>query len=160
MKIVFQIICLTLSIFSLAARAGEEFKISVHQHVSGYGITNTWFIAKSRLEKLPKWDEQGEPPLSVGKAASLAKDWVVSKGGQTNCYVVSIQFRSIDRGNPPVPPSKESLLSPVRAYWFYVVNYYQVYQYGSSVTCVVLPDGSIIEPESTPSVTNHLHYLD
>jgi hypothetical protein len=150
MKIVCRIICLTLFIFTLAAHAGEDFKILVHQRVSGYGITNTWFIAKSRLDKLPKWDEQGEPPLSVGKAASLGKDWVVSKGGQTNCYVLSIEFRSVDPGHPPVPPNKESLLSPVRAYWFYVIKYYQVYQYESSVTCVVLPDGSIIEPESTP----------
>jgi hypothetical protein len=153
MKIVRSIICLTLFIFNLSAFASEDFPFPIYQRVSGYGITNIWFVAKSQIEKTAGWDEKGEPPLPVGKAVSLAKAWVVSKGGSTNSYVVSVIFRSAAMGEPTGSSS-------FRRFWFYTIRFHEVYQFGSGVTCVVLSDGSIVEPESTPHVTNQLHYLD
>jgi hypothetical protein len=163
MKIVRPFICLAFFVFTLAAYAGEDFKFPIYQRVSGYGVTNTWFVPMSRLEKLPKWNEQGEPPLSVGKAMSLAKAWIVSKGFNTNCWVSSIEFRSVDRGAPPVPPNKLSVPSKLRPCWFYIIHFEEVAMVGSWATCVVLSDGSIVEPECSPKVPDSksdLRYLD
>ena len=138
----------------LAAYAGEDISFPIYQRVSGYGYTNTWFVAESRFVKKAEWDEKGEPRLSVGKAVSLAKAWVVSKGGSPNSYVCGIEFRSLDRGAPPDSPSK------FRPFWFYVIRHCEVYQVGSSMTCIVLLDGSVVEPKTTPQTTNIVRYLD
>jgi hypothetical protein len=154
MKIVRLLICLTLFIFTLSAYAGEDFSFPIYQRVSGYGITNTWFVAKSRIEKIAGWDEKGEPSLPVGKAVSLAKAWVVSKGGSINSYVETVEFHSADRGAPP------DSSSTFRHFWFYIIRFYQVAQYGSSMTCIVLLDGSVVEPESAPHTGCMVDYLD
>ena len=156
MKIVTSIICLTFFIFTLAVSAGEDFKFPIYRHISGYGVTNTWLVSMSTLKKLPGWNEQGEPPLPVGKAVSLAKAWIVSKGFNTNCYVGSIEFRSASSGEPPTNPSPSGL----RPCWFYIIHFEEVAMVGSWATCVVLPDGSIVEPECTPATRKMARYLE
>ena len=154
MKIVRLLICLVLFAFSLSAYAGEDFPFPIYQRVSGYDVTNTWFVARSQIEKSAGWDEKGEPSLSVGRAISLAKDWVVSKGGRTNSYVTTVEFRSAAPGAPPSSPSK------FRHFWFYTIRFHEVAQYGSSMTCIVLLDGSVVEPESKPHTGRIVDYLD
>jgi hypothetical protein len=154
MKIVRSFIYLTVFIFTLIAYAGEDYKLPIYKHISYYGFTNTWFVLKSRIEQTARWDEKGEPPLQVGKAISLAKAWVLSKGGSTNSYVVNVEFRSVERGAPPGSPSE------FRPFWFYTIRFHDVYQYGSGMMCVVLSDCSIVEPESAPQTTNNVRYLD
>ena len=154
MKIVRPIICLMFLIFAFTACAGEDFKFPIYSRVSGYGYTNTWFVPMSQLEKQPRWDERDRPPLSVGKAISLSKAWLVSKGFSTNCYVGSIEFRSVDRGAPPDSDSK------LRPCWFYIIQFEEVAMVGSWATCVVLPDGSVVQPVTTPQTTNIVRYLD
>ena len=154
MKNLHRLVCLTLFVFTVTSYAGEDFPFPIYQRVSGYEITNTWFVAKSRIEKASGWDEKGEPSLPVGKAISLAKDWVISKGGRTNSYVTTVEFRSADRGAPPSSSSK------FRHFWFYIIQFHEVAQYGSSMTCIVLVDGSIVEPESTITGKGIGRYLD
>ena len=154
MKIVRSLICLALFAFGLSAYAGEDFPFPIYQHVSFYTGTNTWFVTRSRIEKSAGWDETGEPALPVGKAISLAKAWVVSKGGRTNSYVTTVEFRSADRGAPP------SSSSTFRHFWFYIIRFHEVAQYGSSVTCIVLLDGSVVEPQSTAQKRDIGDYLD
>jgi hypothetical protein len=157
------IVSLSFFIFTLATSTGEDFKFPIYRRVSGYDVTNTWFVLVSRLEKLPKWNERDEPPLSVGKAMLLAKAWVVSKDFNTNCYVGSVEFRSVARGTPPVPPNKLSGLPNLRPCWFYIIHFEEVAMVGSWATCVVLPDGSIVEPECSPNLPDSkrvLRYLD
>ena len=161
MKILRPIIFLTFVIFTLAASAGEDFKFPIYSRVSGYEYTNTWFVPMSRIEKLPGWNERGEPPLSVGKAVSRAKAWVVSKGFSTNCYVGSIEFRSLARGTPPESAMKlPEDVAKFRRCWIYIIHFEQVAMVGSWVTSIVLSDGSIVEPETTPQTTNNVRYLD
>jgi hypothetical protein len=160
MKIVRPIIFLTFAIFTLTASAAEDFKFAIYSRVSGYDYTNTWFVPMSRFETLPKWNEQGEPPLAVGKAMSVAKAWVISKGFNTNCWVGRIEFRPFAMGQPPVPPTKPSKPSGLRPCWFYIIHFVEVGMVGSWATCVVLPDGSVVEPVTTPQTTNMVRYLD
>lgn len=142
---------LAFSVAASIASAGDDFRFPLHERVSAYGVTNTWSVAMSQLTNMPPWSEKGEPPLSVGKAASLAKKWILSKDARTDCYITDIQFRSVDRG---------ATVPELRRCWFYIIRFHEVYQFGSRATCVVLPDGSIVEPSSTPAVTNELRYLD
>ena len=154
MKIVRTLICLTLFAFTLNAYASKDFLFPIYQHVSFYTGTNTWFVPRSQIEKSAGWDEKGEPSLPVGKAVSLAKAWVVSRGGRTNSYVTTVEFCSADRGAPPNSPSK------FRHFWFYIIRFHEVAQFGSSMTCIVLLDGSIIEPQSTAQKRSIGDYLD
>jgi hypothetical protein len=134
------IVCLDLVISVLAACADEEIKYPIFRHDGGYGNTNVWFVTKSRLEKLPVWKEaEEEPPLQVGKAISLAKTWVLSKGASTNCYVGTLTFSSLGRS---------SLNDKYHYVYFYIIQFDEVAQFGSHMTCVVLLDGSIVEPEN------------
>ena len=160
MKTKHPIICLTVLLFTLAASAGEDFKFPIYSRGSRYGYTNTWYVSMSRLKKLPKWNEQGEPPLSVGKAISLGKAWVVSKGFSPDCYVGGVEFCSVNRGAPPIPPDNPNKPSELRPYWFYTIHFEEVMMIGSWTTCVVLSDGSIVEPETIPQTTNIVRYLD
>jgi hypothetical protein len=152
MKIVRSLICLALLAFSLAAYAGEDFPIPLYHHVSFYTGTNTWFVSKSQIVKSAGWNETGEPSLPVGKATALAKAWVVSKGGSTDSYVTSIEFRSLDRGSPS---------SEYRHFWYYIIQLHEVAQFGSSATCIVLLDGSVVEPQSATKKRGGIgDYLD
>jgi len=99
-----------------------------------------WFLTKSRLEKLPIWKEsEEEPPLPIGRAISQAKKWAVSKGASPNCFFEAVTFRSF---------SPESVDSKYRSVYFYIIRFGEVAQFGSHMTCIVLLDGSIVEPEN------------
>jgi len=145
---------------ALFASAGADYKFPIHQRVSSYGVTNTWSVPWNQLTNLPAWNEEGEPPISVGRAMSLAKNWMISKGADTNCYVITVQFRPLAPSVPPVMPNPQSPGSLLRHRWVYIIRVFQVYQYGSIATCVVLPDGSVVEPECSPNVKKELRYLD
>jgi hypothetical protein len=154
MKTAHLIICLLLFVSTLATRASEDSKYPIHRHESDYGFTNVWFITKSRLETLPVWkDEKEEPPLSIGKAIALAKAWAVSKGASTNAFVETIVFRSMSPGAPN---------SKFRSVYFYNIRFGEVVQFGSHMTCIILLDGSIVEPESIgrPHTGRIVDYLD
>jgi hypothetical protein len=154
MIIVRSLIWLVLFTFTQVAYADGGFPFPIYQRVSGYGFTNTWFVAMNQIDKAAGWEEKGEPSLSVGKAVELGKAWVISKGGSTKSYVESVEFQSVDRGRPPGSSSK------FRHFWFYLIRFDEVFQVGSSVTCVVLLDGSIVEPASTPHIKSVARYLD
>jgi len=153
MRTVFSIVFLSVLFSIRSASAGEEIKYPIYQHISGYGFTNTWSITKSRLDKIPRWDDNGEPPLSAGKALSLAKAWVVSKGAcaPTNTCAESIVLRSLSQDFPG---------SAYRSFWFYKIQFCNTFQYANHMTCIVLLDGSIVEPESEPESKSYARYLD
>jgi hypothetical protein len=131
---------LNFFISALATYADEETKYEIFRRDGGYENTNVWFVTKSRLEKLPVWKElEEEPPLPIGRAISLAKKWIVSKGASTNCYLGTITFRSMGPSSPN---------HPNHFVYYYIIQFCEVAQYGSRMTCIVLPDGSIVEPEN------------
>jgi hypothetical protein len=164
MKRAYPIVCLTLLLFAWAARAGQDLDFPLYHRVSSYHITNTWSVAMSKLAALPGWDEKGELPLAVGKVASLAREWMVSKGGNTSCTIYSVEFRyaniefgSVSTNVPPVYTSE------YRKCWFYIVRLREAFLVGSWATCIVLPDGTVVEPTCLPRVPDsnkNLRYLD
>jgi hypothetical protein len=150
-KNLYSILCLMMLIFTVTGCCGDEVKYPIYSLVSGYGPTHTWSVTKSHFEEVPKWNEKGEPPLAVGQAISIAKAWIISIGGSTNSFVDTVTFRSLQRGYPN---------DNLRPFWFYIIRFHDVFQFGSSVTCVVLLDGSVAVSESKPPTGRGPDYLD
>jgi len=104
------------------------------------------------LEKQTPWQPDiAEPPLTVGRAVSLAKTWVISKGSDTNAYVETITIKPIDSSG-----SKNKFYS----IWFYKIQFGGVGIYGHHMTCIVLMDGTIAEMEHLGVPSRKRSYLD
>jgi hypothetical protein len=164
MKSVYPIVCLTLILLTRAVHAGEDLDFPIYHRASSYGITNIWSVPMSTLAKLPGWDEKGPLPIPVGQVATLAKSWIVSKGGNAKCSINSVEFRyaniefgSVTTNVPPVYTSE------YRKCWFYVIRLRDAFLMGSWATCIVLPDGTVVEPVCSPKIPDSkktLRYLD
>ena len=99
--------------------------------------TNHWWVPLSRLERLPLWRGEGNPPLSINKALRIAREWITPKSG--NGSVDHIVLR-------PIEPGAES---KYKFLYYYVIEFC-VAPYGNHITCVILTDGTVVEPELAP----------
>lgn len=140
-----------LLLFGPNTFAAEDLNIPLLQH-EAWLRTNVWIVPASRLETMPTWkSEAAEPPLSVGRAAALAKDWVVSKGAATNAFVEHIEIRFLNNEN-----SKSKYFGTA----FYVIHFGNVGNYGHHMTGVVLMDGSIAEMNHLGTPSSKKRYID
>jgi hypothetical protein len=95
---------------------------------------DVWQIPLSRCAKLPEWKPQeGEPPLSPGKATAIASRWI--HGGEME----SIEIRPVNRSDS----------GRYRSVYFYAITF-SVAPYGNHKSCVVLMDGTVLEPQPPP----------
>jgi hypothetical protein len=118
---------------------GEERGILLHQADAYLGAgTNQWWLPLDRLERLPRWRGVGNPPVSVKTALRITRKWIASKSGDGD--VDHILLRPID------PDASES---KYRLCYFYTIEFC-VHPYGNHITCVVLMDGSVLEPKLLP----------
>jgi len=126
--------------------AQQEFRFHLYRAEAYLASGNDdWFLSTNRCSKLPAWHpEKKDPPLSVKKAIRIAKSWLVKKGlggGQ----IELILLRPVNRTDD----------GPYRSTFFYVIEF-GVAPYGNHVTCVVLMDGTVLEPERVgESATTH-----
>jgi len=117
--------------------AAQNYKIYEADAWLGAG-KDIWNISSNRCASLPEWKPQkGEPPLSLGKAASIASEWASSKnhGGD----IESIEVYPVNR-------SKSGKFTSV---FFYAITL-EVAPYQNHISCVVLMDGTVLEPEPRP----------
>jgi len=122
--------------------------LSAHEQESGIflqeadaylgGGTNQWWLPLERLERLPYWRGEGNPPISIAKALKVARRWIKSKSG--NGGVDHILLRPI---NP------DSLKPKYRLSYYYTIEFC-VSPYGNHITCIVLMDGTVLEPKVLP----------
>jgi hypothetical protein len=85
------------------------------------------------MERLPQWRGEGDPPLSIKKALRAARKWITPKSG--NGDVSKILLRPL---NPDGPGRYAST-------YFYAIEFC-VAPYGNHISCVVLMDGTVLEP--------------
>jgi hypothetical protein len=104
-------------------------------HVRRSGETNEWWIAESRLAKLPQWHptKQKSPPLSLEKAVRIAEKWIKHTEGGTEYEPTEITVRSLH------PDENE-----FRYHYYYRITF-PTRPFDEAV-CVVLMDGSVLEP--------------
>jgi hypothetical protein len=120
-----------------ASTRGEEAGILLHQADAYLGTgTNQWWLPPDRLERLPRWRGEGSPPVSIKQALKIARKWISPKSG--NGDIDHILLRPI---NPDASESK------YRSCYFYTIEF-SVSPYGNHITCVVLMDGTVLEPKS------------
>jgi hypothetical protein len=118
---------------------GEESGILLHQADAYLGAgTNQWWLSQDRLERLPRWKGHGDPPVSIKKAVKVAQKWISPKGGEND--VESILLRPIGPGD---------MRSKYRFAYFYIIRF-GVAPFGNHITCVVLMDGTVLEPKLLP----------
>jgi hypothetical protein len=120
----------------LATVAAKEFKLELYQHEC-YRGTNVWSVFQSRIDKLPPWKfGDGEPPLSLGKAVTIAKAWIVSKGCSQDSCVEEATVR-------PIYPEA----GKYQKICYYNISFCNVGLVGHHRRCLVLMDGTVVEPD-------------
>jgi len=130
----------------------NQYEITLYRHeLVGDGKTNCWSLPIESLEKAPVWlPGDKEPPVSLGTIAKRAKAWVVSKGGSPNARLIQIEIR-------PVDPSANGDLGKI---YFYNLRFGNVGYLGQYIRCIVLMDGTIIEPSRGGRLVNSKSYSD
>jgi hypothetical protein len=119
---------------------GEEHRINLYQTDMDWGGgTNQWWLPISRLEKLPKWyPEKREPPISQTSALKIARKWIASRGVSGTYVVDYILLQGV---------SPEG--GPYQLDYYYRIRFGNVNAYLNHMTCIVLMDGTVLEPELT-----------
>ena len=134
------IVCLCFASLMVTCKcvyAAQYYKIYEADAWLGAG-KDVWSISSNRCASLPEWKPQkGEPPLSLGKAASIASEWASSKnhGGD----IESIEVYPVNR-------SKSGKFTSV----FFYASTLEVAPYLNHISCVVLMDGTVLEPDPRP----------
>jgi hypothetical protein len=104
---------------------------------NGGGLTNVWRVSFDRLNKTPLWHiGQEEPPLSLKKAITIAKAWIVSQ----DCSADSCVFEIVVR---PVDPDG----GMYQHICYYNILFGHVGLVGHYRRCIVLMDGTVVKPE-------------
>jgi hypothetical protein len=125
--------------------SGEEPEYFIAKQLSQSGATNEWRLSVSRMEILPLWKPGSEePPLALGKAVQVAKKWIISKGSSTNAWVDNIVIR-------PIYSEEEKH----RYTFYYNIWFGGVGHYGHHMRCIVLMDGTVLEPEQLGGAANN-----
>jgi hypothetical protein len=138
MRITLIAMCLGITFACAQAVCGEEGKgvlLFQTDHDWGGG-TNEWWLSPSRIDQLPKWNPQrnGKPPVSVETALAAARKWMLSKKG--------IRGEAEEIVLRPVHPDE----APYSSVFYYRISF-QAGPYGNHLTCIVLMDRTVLEPE-------------
>jgi len=125
-------LCLVISVH------GEENRIQLWQTAADWGgETNQWWLPISRLEKLPKWhSDKREPPISQTSALKIARKWIASKGVSGTNVVDYILLQGVS------PQGGSHQFD-----YYYRIRFGNVNAYLNHMTCIVLMDGAVLEPE-------------
>lgn len=127
-----------LFIAAYASTRGEEHAIRLHE-ASAYlgGDTNQWWLSLDRLKRLPQWRGEGNPPVSIRQALKVARKWIRPKAGYGEVDRILLR---------PINPDDDAIY---RFCYFYVIQFC-VSPFGNHITCVVLMDGTVLEPKLLP----------
>jgi hypothetical protein len=135
---------LTILLLSVAMNllSAEENEVFIQSHAErGKGFE--WYISLKNIERLPKWNPLNSSvplPISPEKAVQIANDWIkTNRNLNFQPEVASIVLR-------PIHPEKEE--------WKYCYIYIINFSTGifHSTDCIVLMDGSILEPRPAKNV--------
>jgi hypothetical protein len=128
---------LPVLLFFACCCQAEDVKLPLFRHSTQSELTNVWSVSFERLRKTPQWKSgESEPPLSVGKAVMLAKAWCVSKGCSPELWVEEIEFRPVFQTG-----------GEFKFTYYYNILFGNVTYYGHYRRCIVLMDGTVVEPD-------------
>jgi hypothetical protein len=139
MKSLLIALCLGLLSFTAVRSVdGEEARLLLYQTDMDWGGgTNQWWLPNSRLQQVPKWHpEKSAPPISQTKALKIARNWLASKGVSGTYDVDYILLKAVGTG-----------IDERRFNFYYRIGFGNINAYLNHMTCIVLMDGTILEPE-------------
>jgi hypothetical protein len=112
-------------------KLGEQTRRSAHLY--------EWWITPERLKNTPQWrQQQGNPPLSLKRALGIAQKWIVKQeGGGKGAATPEVDTLTI--------ASLHDDVGPYRFVYYYKIIF-RVRQF-DFMTCVVLMDGTVLQPE-------------
>jgi hypothetical protein len=115
---------------------GEEGVLELFSHTTQNGHTNVCRIPISRLKEAPLWTPGEEPPpLEIGKAVTISKDWLVSRGNNSKLWVEDIEVRPL------------ASTGIYRHIFYYNIRFGGVGLFGHYQRCLLLMNGNVILPE-------------
>ena len=136
-----------MAIFSAGAVCGQDYKIEIYGHENQWGNTNIWLVSKRVLLNAPHWKAGKEPPLSPGKAIKIARKWIFAKGAYPDFWIEDIELK------PFAPTSRTGI-------YFYNILIGGAGLVGHVQRCIILMDGTIVEPEILGSKSTHYQSWD
>ena len=138
MKILVIAICFVILTFAGAETVcGADTRILLFETDMDWGGgTNQWWLSLSQMDRLPKWNPQknDRPLVAVETALKMARKWIFKKAGFRG-VVEEIVLR-------PVHPDE----APYNSVFYYRIRF-QAGPYGNHMTCIVLMDTTVLEPE-------------
>jgi len=120
---------------SLPAPPPNTLRLLANRGLSGQ--PQVWEIDATKAASLPRWNPDAEPPVSVGAATRIARDWLSGRSPQAGRLV--LQNASLLRR--PLPMNAEL--------WFYQIAYSTGAMpsvQNPPALVIVLLDGSVLEP--------------
>ncbi len=141
MKALVPILLAIAMAFASAAHAFECERRPVLSTTKHDGTKFGIFISGDQIKEGPEWSpENGEPPLSLSQAATIAKQWAEAE------YT---RFDGVEIGSISLRPYG---CFRNKNYWYYIFDFSPVIDgntvYGSEYMAAVLMDGTIIGPEA------------
>jgi len=110
----------------------EDALTFLYSHETQGEFTNVWKVSANALKKSLWHPGNEEPPVPLGKIVQLAKKWVVATGANTNCWVNTIEIRVLGENG---------------SICYYNVLFGGVGYFGHRRRCILLMDGTIVEPQ-------------
>jgi hypothetical protein len=135
--------CFAVGLFSHTAFCHDD-GFEIYRHINQWEQTNIWRISVQRLTNAPVWKGQEEPPLSIGRALKIAETHIAmaNKATHGSCWVMEINLTQV------APMSNTGI-------YYYNILLGGVSYVGHFRRCIILMDGSIVEPQILGSKSNH-----
>ena len=111
-------------------------RLFLHRESNGYD-ESIWWVSTNKVNSLPKWiPESKDSPITIKKAVDIARNWSNTHG----------PYHSKGRTEQIVICSAQPGYGNYHDVFFYRILL-QVGPWGNFMTCVVLMDGTVVEPE-------------
>jgi TonB family protein len=121
--------------------APNTFRLLSNRGPNGQPLV--WDIDLTKAASLPRWNGDGEPPVSTGEAARLARNWLSARNPQGGLLILQ-NANLVRRPLAPLPPTADDPDA-----WFYLITYATARipsPQSLSLPVIVLLDGSVLEP--------------
>jgi hypothetical protein len=100
------------------------------------GLTNEWFVSTNQALSSPRWDPLNAAiPLSPDKAVRIAHRWIETNG-DTPGSGMTIRIRPL------------AMFPPYASTYVYIITF--DVGFDDQMSCVILMDGSVVEPVRLP----------
>ena len=135
-QLILLLLLLLPTALSTSADTNHTDRIHIYEFLRRNCNTNVWWLTSERFRSLPNWNPENNEkiPLSLDSAMKIASKWVAAKESGV-CPLQSISIEPI--GSPYGQ-------GPRVFYYRFIFHAALLFDY---TACIVLMDGTVMEPE-------------